>query len=209
MQLNGAAQQAAQQQPQTVSVPVETPVSWSLNIAEAQWVLNQINNAQNLAGMPVMQVAVLVQRLQAMTTQAVQNFINPPQQFTDAEHVKAIEGSLVESSFDKAVAELGRQDAWYEVETYEEMQDALKDAEACRREPLGSLDVSPAANPQEDYAAAGMAITAGLQHLDEALPGGQRGRALHAYAALRWGVWKLGEYLNIHLPIEKTRGRAS
>lgn len=250
MALNGSAQ-AAIQQPQTVQVPVETPVTWNLNIAEAQWMLGQMSSAQQLNGMPLMQVAVLIQRLQAMTQQAVNDFINPPPKVGQQELLphsskfdelrkdlgdlrdiaieaaaEALDSQRLPEPFDAAAKALAHDrdqidldylnavqkqrwpHQWHQITSYGDAQAALKGAEGARREPLGSLDVSPAKNPEEDYAAAGMAITSGLQHLDEALPGGQRQRTLHAYAALRWGVWKLGQYLDIHLPIENTRGRS-
>ena len=83
------------------------------------------------------------------------------------------------------------------VETVYSALSSLKLAESARRLGLGSFNPEPLPGEpvDEDYGAVGQLISSAMHHLDEALPSGQRSRASAAYAALRIGTVKLGEWL--------------
>lgn len=199
-QLNNAAQGAVQSQQQQIAIPDTVEVNLRVNVREVVTLL------EGLGYLPMNRAQVIAGRVQAMLNQAALDFINPP---------KAVSGLPPrgepmmgdEDGINKATA---WRHQWHQVWTNTEAHKALAAAEAARRgfegknADNGTLDVQPAAHPDDDYAAATTFISHAVHHLDEGLPNGQRTRCTHAYAALRYGVWKLGQFLDSKLAIKSS-----
>lgn len=209
--LNAQAQQAAvaQQQTRTISVPVELPVPGLFNLGDMQVMMKYLN-----AG-PRAEVNMLCTRIEALVNAAVQEFINPTPTTPVATEQGEIQGQNATgnaAATDKRPnlppgvepVQVGPEVAGLifplvRAKDYAAARDCLDLAENSRRSGDGTLDVSPAADPSEDYAACTTLISQAMHHLDEALPNGQRIRTLSAYAALEYGTRALGAYLKPRL----------
>lgn len=186
---NQAAAAVGQQAMRQVEVPESLELPLTLNIKELSLIM------QALGGQPFQVVAPLMNRLQAQLNLGVSHYINPPVK-VDPVVIKAEDVWPHE---------------WFQVSHNVGAHAALAEAEAHRRgsdglnPDNGTLDVSPTKSPDDDYAAATTFISHACHHLDEGLPNGQRARVSAAYVALRYGCWKLGQFLDERLarPVRK------
>ncbi len=74
-------------------------------------------------------------------------------------------------------------------------RELVKALEAARRGGDGTMNVTGDNDPDHDYAVGLTLLGAGMSHIEEALPNGQRERALRAFGLMDYGLQVLGGYL--------------
>jgi hypothetical protein len=161
------------QQPQTVQVDGNLPMTLNMTLMDAQVLFEALGELpEKRSGQLKLR---LTMQVEAQVMASVQNGGKPP-----AAAPNDPEPNLNPITGDKFVA------------SFKQGSIAANRAENVRREPNGSLDVSPAQgkefNADEDYATCLQLVTDGMQHLDESLPNGQLARTLSAFVAVRTGV---------------------
>lgn len=156
---------------QPITVPPDMVVPWHLTIGEAAVVF------QALGELPEKMSGMLKVKLGMQTNAHVTQMMSPP-----------VPAKATDKEF-QASFPLGRA--------------ALTRAEEVRREPNGSLDVAIRIQdqPEDDYAANLQLVAGGLQHLDEALPNGQRDRVVAGYLSARHGLEMFRRWLDKRLDI--------
>lgn len=161
--------------PQQITLPDTLNIELNLTIVDVQVVLEGLGEIpQKRSGAAVMKINM---QTQAAVNNYVQSLTPPPMSAPKATDPVAFTASYAVGSA------------------------MLAQAESVRREPNGSLDVTPTPDmpPEFDYGSVLGLVTTGLQHLDEALPNGQHDRVVAAYLACRHGMELFRQWLDPRL----------
>ena len=167
----------------TTPQPVQStlPLLLTVTLGEAEVLLASLHASDH----PARLVNPLLARLQAAAQQQVAAHMNPAA--PEPEPVPPLP-PIVEEMLTPHI---------YTCDNHADARQELEWAELARRDPSGGLDLTPPADPQDDYAAAFLLVGRAVTHLEEAIPNAQRERALRAYSAMVFGVAALGRRLDI------------